>query len=132
MRTQRKSVRWDEVEDVLAGGQTPVIELYPERRVVMPKKPKGRPRVRKAGVGRDNFAHYDNHTPSGHRMVCRASGCQKRLKKGDKLVCSSACGRQLRDACETFLAILDGQLPATALPTYMRSDRMRGGFKVTM
>jgi hypothetical protein len=132
VKTQRKTVRWTEVEDCLEQGVEPVIELFPERAVFVPKKGPGRPRKRKPGVSRDNYAHYPTHTPSGHRMVCRASGCQKRLKRGDVLVCSKACKRQVREACEVMLSILNGELPPSALPTYMRSDRLRGGFKVTM
>jgi hypothetical protein len=121
---------WEEVEDLLEVGKTPVISLSSSTRVITPKNPVGRPRVRKPGAR--PFAHYETHTPSGWRMTCRANGCQNRLKRGQVLVCSESCERELRDSCELMLSILRGEIPAGDLPPYMRSDRLRRKAKVTL
>jgi hypothetical protein len=121
---------WEEVEDLLEQKIAPVIQLDPSSKVVKPKRPVGRPRIRKPGATK--YQHFESHTPAGHRMVCRAQGCRTRLRKNDVLVCSDQCRNALRESCELYLSILNGDLPRTELPQYMRSDRLKRGWKFTM
>jgi hypothetical protein len=126
----KPAIVWKEVEDLLDTGGTPVITLSSSTRVLTPKNRVGRPRVRKPGAR--PFAHYEMHTPSGWRMTCRANGCTKRLRRGQVLVCSEQCSRELRESCELYLSILRGEIGADELPPYMRTDRLRKGAKSTL
>jgi hypothetical protein len=124
-----KSSIWNKVNDILEKGGTPVISLSPATRIIQSKRAKGRPRIRLPGA--KPYAHYATHTPSGNRMTCRANGCSKQLRRKQVLVCSKQCEAQLRQSCELYLAILNGELPPEELPVYMRSNKLRRGSKVT-
>jgi len=119
---QDKVSIWEKVDKMVAQGKAPVLKLNPSTEIVKPKRPRGRPRIR-LNKKRD---HYVMHTPKGWALRCRNPGCRNRLKaKESAICCSLACEHQLREMCETYLSILNGDRSPTELPTYMRTYKLR-------
>lgn len=108
---------WREVEKQVKQGKVPVIKLTSAARILEPKRPRGRPK--------GPASAWPLHTPSGNPIRCRAAGCTQRLKKGSTIVCSTACGDDLRSECSLMLKILNGELEPHKLPLYLRSNKLR-------
>lgn len=118
----RASAIWDQVDLLAEQGKAPVIKISPSAEVREPKRRPGRPRQKREGA--PEAAHWSIRTPAGYRMTCRASGCQKKLRKG-QIVCSRACEDAVREECVVLLAILDGKLDPSELPPHLRTRRLR-------
>lgn len=115
---------WDEVRELVAAGKEPVIKIPPGARIVAKvKRAIGRPRV--IPIGASRWHRWKMKTPAGHPMRCRNFGCNIHLRStAEDIVCSPACGAQLREFCETMLDILDKKQPARNLPPHLRSWRL--------
>lgn len=114
---------WDQIRDAAAEGKTPYIEVRPAERILPPRRPSGRPKVR--GPNGECY-HYKMYTPSGHPMQCVRRDCKNRLKADQEdLVCSDQCRELLREYCQLVIDILDKKIPATDFPGHHRSRSIR-------
>lgn len=114
---------WRQVREVAATGQNPFVEIFSVHRVIMPGRPRGRPRVRSLD---GTMYHYKMVTPGGQPMKCRWFGCNNKMKRDDEAItCSPACAKLLEEYCDCSLKILRGEMPATEFPSYFRSRHLR-------
>lgn len=118
-----RAYRWDQdLSDLLERRrerEAEPIVLTAAQRVIM-RRPPGRPRIHPLGASRGH--DYRWTTSSGRRMVCRARGCARVLKKDSPLpVCSEACAQMLRRYCEIMLAAIDGKIGPEDIPPDLRS-----------
>lgn len=61
------------------------------------------------------------HLGANKPMQCRMLGCNKRLGYRQlDICCSENCKEQLRKICETYLAVIEGILPADQFPWELR------------
>jgi hypothetical protein len=91
-----------------AGERDAAIVLPKACKVISPRRPRGRPRVRP--VGAKGGHGYRFRTIDGWPVRCRARGCQRQLRKNaTSIVCSERCEEALRRECETMLAMLNGE-----------------------
>jgi hypothetical protein len=110
----RKSL-WDVVDDIVGGGGAPLVTV-PAAAEIIHRRPRGRPRVNPPG---DRFAGWPLRTAKGNPRRCRNFGCSRLLRKNQvDLCCSEYCRGDLRDFCESVLAVLNGTMPATDFPFY--------------
>lgn len=116
-----KKTLWDDVKEIVAKGQHPVIELPPGALVSDPRKRRGRPAY---AAYRGSREHYALTTPGGNRLTCRNIGCKRELRMDTKTItCCQRCENELRERCTILLAILDGKMPAKDLPVRYRTQR---------
>lgn len=114
---------WAKIRTMVKDGKAPSIEVKAAEKVVTPKRPRGRPRVR--GLNGELY-NYKMHTPNGTRMRCRWFGCTVMLKANDRhIVCSEACAIQLREYCQACLDVIDGKVAPEDFPMAFRSTRVR-------
>jgi hypothetical protein len=114
---------WKEVDEALASGKRPVIEVHESARVIERAAP-GRPRTKNRNKP---FSHFAMHTPGGRApMRCRAPGCMNRMKARQlDIVCSERCRKSLTDYCEVLLSILRGEVSPEDLPPQYRTSKLR-------
>lgn len=118
---------WEKVDEMVSRGKAPIVKLNPATEIRKPRRPRGRPRI----IFTKNRQHYPMATPKGWALRCRAPGCQKKLRKDQLTICCSpACEARLRDICETYLNVLNGDMNPTDLPPYYRTSR--NTLKVTL
>jgi len=121
MKRRRRSV-WNETGESFIASAPTVVEIEPGTEIRFSKRPIGRPRINPPG---QRYAAWKLRTPSGLPLICRRRGCNKRLRKGDVLVCSAACRDELRYFCESVLRVLSGAVDPVEFPIYFRSGRLR-------
>lgn len=122
MSRKGTSALWVQVDEMAERGQVPLVVLPATARIISPRRPVGRPRT--SDPHRPKGYNYPLHTHNGHRMRCRATGCRKTLRKdATSIVCSEACGNALKAELRVTLDVLEGKIPATEFPVYLRGGR---------
>jgi hypothetical protein len=117
---------WDDVDDLVEKGESPVIKLAPVFQVPRPKRPIGRPRVRPID---DPKGHKSAvmQTSVGSPMKCRNRGCSMPIyERRAAITCADPrCAKELLQESEIYVAILTGKMDPRDLPMAYRSRGQR-------
>lgn len=125
---RRKGI-WGDIDELLEQGEHPVVAFPKGNKVIVPKKPRGRPRLYPEGMSPHRT--WVMQTSSGRAMRCRNKGCQKFVPKNSlAIVCSGACAEELARYCKSTLDVLEGRVSAKDYPTYYRSTHLTRRKKV--
>lgn len=125
--TEKKSrTLWDDIEDLVEKGESPVIKLEPVYQIPRPKRPVGRPRVRPIDDPRLK-KHAVMQTSANRPMTCRNRGCSRYIyEKRAAVVCNDPrCAKELLQESEFYVAILTGKMDARDLPMVYRDKAAR-------
>jgi hypothetical protein len=93
-----------QIDAILRTGKRPSVTLWPGIEIVMPKRRRGRPRVR--DLARP-FAHYADKRASVRPVRCLAEGCQRRLKVRQRGTCCEAHGDAVFNQALSLLRMID-------------------------
>jgi len=94
----------EQIDAILRSGKRPSITFSPGIEVVMPKRRRGRPRVRDLDKP---FAHYADRRASIRPVRCLALGCQRRLKAHQRGACSEFCADAVFNRALSLLWMID-------------------------
>ncbi len=121
-----KRTLWDDIDDLVEKGESPVVKLEPEFQIPKPKRPVGRPRVRPIDDPRLK-KNAVMKTSTGRPMTCRNKGCSKYVyEKRAAIVCTDPrCAKELLQEAETYVAILTGKMDPRDLPMVYRDHMSR-------
>ena len=116
---------WGQVEELLAQGIAPVIELPKAVKVIETiKRPVGRPRL--VPKGEKHRKHGAMQSTSGNQLKCRAKGCNKYISRyKEDSVCCDQCREALIEYCQVTLDVLEGRMRARDYPPQYRPAKLR-------
>jgi len=94
----------EQIDAIIRFGKRPSVELRPGAEVLVPKKRRGRSRVRELDRP---FAHYADRRASIRPVRCLARGCQRRLKAHQRGACSEFCADAVFNRALALLWMID-------------------------
>ena len=81
-----------QIDELIRQGRRPAITLSPALEIVIPKRRTGRPEIRDPNA---RCRHYVDPRAYKHPARCLARGCNRRLRRDQRGVCSEACAHRV-------------------------------------
>jgi hypothetical protein len=94
----------EQIDTILRRGKRPTVAFWPGAEIVMPKRRRGRPRMRDLDKP---FAHYADRRASLRPVRCLARGCQRRLKAHQRGACCEFCADAVFNRALSLLWLID-------------------------